>query len=134
MRRIRLSDSAQQDISDLLARSEATFGPRARERYASLIVAALRDAASDNEELAVTLRPELGPGVRTWHLAHSRATSTGGLVKRPRHLLVYRLEGRRCSSPECFTTPWTFRCTSLAGSRTAPEQPSSEVSNGQTRW
>lgn len=93
MRRIRLSDTAQQDISDLLERSAATFGPRARDRYASLIVAALRDAATDNDELIKTLRPELGPGVRTWHLLRSRTTSTGGLVKRPRHLLVYRLEG-----------------------------------------
>lgn len=91
MRQIRLSDSAQQDITDLLAHSEAMFGPNARERYASLIVAALRD--TDDEELVTTLRPELGPDVRTWHLARSRATSPGGLVKRPRHLLVYRLDG-----------------------------------------
>lgn len=93
MRQIRLSDSAQQDITDLLAQSEAMFGPNARERYASLIVAALRDTAADDEELVTTLRPELGPDVRTWHLARSRATSPGGLVKRPRHLLVYRLDG-----------------------------------------
>lgn len=93
MRQIRLSGSAQQDISGLLAHSAAMFGPRARERYASLIVAALRDAASDDEELITTLRPELGPDVRTWHLARSRTTSAGGLVKRPRHLLVYRLDG-----------------------------------------
>lgn len=93
MRQIRLSDSAQQDITDLLAHSEAMFGPSARERYASLIVAALRDAAADDEELVTTLRPELGTDVRTWHLPRSRATSPGGLVRRPRHLLVYRFDG-----------------------------------------
>lgn len=94
MRQIRLSESAQRDITDVLARSEEMFGPRARERYESLIAAALRDASSDGGEFGESLRPELGPGVRTWHLARSRATSPGGLVKNRRHLLLYRFDGK----------------------------------------
>lgn len=92
MRQIRLSETAQRDIAEILARSEAKFGPGARDRYEALIAAALRDAASDSEVLDGTLRPELGPGVHIWHLARSRAASPGGLVKHPRHLLLYRFD------------------------------------------
>lgn len=92
MRQIRLSEAAQQDITEVLARSEEMFGPGARERYEALIAAALRGALSDDGESGSTLRPELGPGVRTWHLARSRAASRGGMVRHPRHLLLYRLD------------------------------------------
>lgn len=36
-------------------------------------------------------RPELGPSVRSYHLRHSkdRARTVGGLVRKPRHLLLY---------------------------------------------
>ena len=37
-------------------------------------------------------RPELGPGVLTWHLRRSRTRSTGGTVHQPRHFVVYRLD------------------------------------------
>lgn len=93
MSQIRLSAAAQQDIAELLAHSEATFGVRARERHEALLTTALREASSDSGELGGALRPELGPGVRTWHLARSRGTSRGGLVRRPRHLLLYRFDG-----------------------------------------
>jgi toxin ParE1/3/4 len=38
-------------------------------------------------------RPELGDGVRSWHLRGSRNHTTGGVVRRPRHFLIYRVVG-----------------------------------------
>ena len=40
-------------------------------------------------------RPELGNGVRSWHLRLSKdhvASSSAGVVQRPRHFLIYRRE------------------------------------------
>jgi toxin ParE1/3/4 len=40
-----------------------------------------------------TERPELGDGVRTWHLRGSRNNRTGpGAVRRPRHFVIYRVD------------------------------------------
>ncbi|MGP9683626.1 MULTISPECIES: type II toxin-antitoxin system RelE/ParE family toxin [unclassified Brachybacterium] len=88
----RITESAQQDIVQVLARSEQSFGAQARERYEALLAAAIRDASAQTFDLNL-YRPELGHGVFVWHLARSRGHSQGGLVRRPRHLLVCRREG-----------------------------------------
>lgn len=92
MRRIRLAASAQADLAHILAWTQTQFGGAARERYQQLITAALRDVAQDPLRPGSRLRPELGDGVRTWHLRLSRqATGAApGRVGRPRHFLVYR--------------------------------------------
>ena len=94
MFRYRLSKAAQGDVFDILAWTDEQFGETARLRYESLIVAALRDAAQQPERPGSLARPELGAGVRSWHLRLSRAhVNPGvGIVRRPRHFLVYRLE------------------------------------------
>lgn len=94
MLRYRLSDSAQADVISVLAWTHEQFGEAARLRYESLIVAALRDVASQPDRPGSLARPELGAGVRTWHLRLSRDHATPGAqaVRRPRHFLVYRSE------------------------------------------
>ena len=94
MLRYRLSDSAQADIVDILGWSHEQFGEAARLRYESLIVAALQDVAAQPDRTGSIARPELGAGVRSWHLRLSRDHVAGGagVVRRPRHFLVYRLE------------------------------------------
>ena len=94
MIRYRLSDAAQADVVDILAWTHAQFGEVARLRYESLIVAALRDVATRPDRPGSIERPELGGGVRTWHLRLSRdhVTSAAGVVRRPRHFLIYRVE------------------------------------------
>ena len=94
MLRYRLSDAAQGDILSILAWTHEQFGEAARLRYESLIVAALRDVASQPNRPGSLARPELGAGVRTWHLRLSRDHVTPGAqaVRRPRHFLVYRSE------------------------------------------
>ena len=94
MIRYRLSDAAQADIGQILGWTHEQFGEPARLRYQSLIVAALRDLATDPDRPGSIDRPELGSGVRTWHLRLSRhhADVGAGIVRRPRHFLVYRIE------------------------------------------
>ena len=94
MFRYRLSEAAQGDVLDVLAWTHEQFGEAARLRYESLIVAALRDVASQPDRPGSLARPELGAGVRSWHLRLSRehmGTSVG-VVRRPRHFIVYRFE------------------------------------------
>ena len=67
-------------------RSDPTFAR-------ALIVAALRDVSSQPGSPA---RPELGEGVRSWHLRLSRehARTDTGIVCRPRHFLIYRAQSQ----------------------------------------
>ena len=94
MLRYRLSAAAQGDFVSILAWSHGQFGEAARLRYESLIVAALRDVASEPDRPGSLARPELGAGVRSWHLRLSRHHVEPGVevVRRPRHFLVYRAE------------------------------------------
>lgn len=94
MLRFRLSGAAQADVVDILAWSHEQFGESARLRYESLIVAALRDVATQPFRPGSIDRAELGPGVRSWHLRLSRdhAVGTAGMVRRPRHFLIYRVD------------------------------------------
>lgn len=96
MFRYRLSQAAQGDVLDILAWTHEQFGEAARLRYESLIVAALRDVASQPDRPGSLARPELGAGVRSWHLRLSREHMNPGegVVRRPRHFLVYRTEPR----------------------------------------
>lgn len=94
MFRYRLADTAQADVISILAWTYEQFGDVARMRYESLIVAALRDVASQPDRPGSVERPELGAGVRSWHLRLSRNHAGAGAeaVRRPRHFLVYRAE------------------------------------------
>lgn len=93
MARYRLTHAAQADIASILAWSHDQFGEEARKRYEALIATAIRDAATRSDEVGRTVRPELGEGVFSWHLAQSRIHSRGGNVHRPRHFLVCRPDG-----------------------------------------
>ncbi len=89
---LRLSASAEADIISILAWTEDRFGHNARKRYQALLITALRDIMSDPERPGSISRPELGPAIRSYHLRHSRERvgALGGIVRTPRHLLLYR--------------------------------------------
>lgn len=93
MPRFRLSHSADADIFDILTWSHNRFGEQARQRYESLIVAAVLHAAEHRDGAGFNAKPELGTGVLTWHLALSTQRVRGGGVRRPRHVLVPRWDG-----------------------------------------
>jgi toxin ParE1/3/4 len=88
----RLSASARADIVEILSWTHEHFGELARLRYQGLLVTALRELAADPERPGSVARPELGAHVRSYHLRHSRdrARHESGVVRRPRHLLLYR--------------------------------------------
>jgi toxin ParE1/3/4 len=89
----RLSPAAQADIVDLLAQTQERFGELGRLRYERLLVTALRDLAVDPDRIGTVRRPELGDNVCSYHLRYSRdrARHESGIVRRPRHLLLFRL-------------------------------------------
>ena len=91
MRTYRLSVEAEEDIADLLAYTEDRFGEIARRRYEALLVTGLRDVSANPERHGSVARPELGQDVRSYHLRHSRDRGAGGTLRRPRHLLLYRV-------------------------------------------
>jgi toxin ParE1/3/4 len=94
---VRVAAAARADIAGILGWTHQHFGETARLRYERLLSTALNDIASEPARAGSTERPELGRGVRSWHLRHSRerARSELGVVQRPRHFLVYRVEAQR---------------------------------------
>ena len=55
---------------------------------------ALRDIATQPDRIGSIERPELGKGVRSWHLrlSRERARTAPGVVRQPGHFLIYRTE------------------------------------------
>jgi len=94
MLRYRLSAAAQTDLIDILAWAHKHFGAVVRERYEALLVAALREVSSPPDRPGSLERPELGAGVRSWHLhlGRERVRTDTGIVRRPRHFLIYRTD------------------------------------------
>ncbi|MFN3507320.1 MAG: type II toxin-antitoxin system RelE/ParE family toxin [Allorhizobium sp.] len=92
MAEIRLSAQADADILDILTRTHTDFGLDAQHRYELLIVTALSELAVSTRLAGVASRPELGLGVCSYHLRHSRdrARHRTGIVRRPRHFILYR--------------------------------------------
>ena len=93
MTRYRISHAAASDIIDILTWSQDRFGHEARTRYERLIATAIRDNAADPKRPGSFERPELGDGVRSWHLRGSRDHTAGPVVRRPRHILISRRDG-----------------------------------------
>jgi len=94
LRRYRLSETAERELGEILAHTELQFGEAARLRYQALVAAALADISADPDCRGVRPRPEIGEGMRTYHLRHSRerARSPRGIVRVPRHFILYKVE------------------------------------------
>lgn len=93
MARYRLAPLAAADIAGILQWSRARFGAATARRYGALLVAAMRDVASDPNRPGSTTQPELSRGARSWHVRLSRSHSTAGAVQHPRHVVIYRADG-----------------------------------------
>lgn len=95
MRHVLYTPLARQDIAGILIWSEERFGQTIQARYARLLDTALQDIAADPERLGSRARPDVRAGIRTYHLLSSRerGRGPGGIIRRPRHFLVYRLIG-----------------------------------------
>lgn len=91
MARYRLTKSARRDIGSILMTSEQRQGHDARTRYAALLLAAMRRVAEDPEGPSTSERSELRPGIRGFHIRHSRNESREAPVANPVHVLFYRV-------------------------------------------
>jgi toxin ParE1/3/4 len=90
MARYRLSEPAKADIAAILRRSEELYGREARIRYRACLTAAIRRVAADPEGRSTVDRPELDPGIRSFHVRHSRNESRETPVASPAHVVFYR--------------------------------------------
>lgn len=91
MAQYRISQDARADIVDILWHSQAKFGLATRRRYQGLILATLDAIAKQPDRIGSQERDQIGPGLRSLHLAHCCYSSTAGRTQRPRHVVLYRL-------------------------------------------
>lgn len=92
MTRVRITGPARRDIGQIYVWTEGCFGSAAARRYEALIHAAITDVAASPDRVGAKERPELGGGIRSWHLRSSRDRTSGQPVGRPRHLLFYLIK------------------------------------------
>jgi toxin ParE1/3/4 len=91
MARFRLSRLARVDLAQILATSAEHWGLEGRRRYAAVLAAAMRKVATEPEGAMTRDRSELLHGVRTFHLRNARADDLEAKVRRPVHVLYYRV-------------------------------------------
>ena len=91
MARFRLARPAQIDLANILATSAERWGADGRQRYAAVLAAALREVADQPEGPLTKKRPELRSGIRSFHVRYTRRSAEDATVRRPVHVLYYRL-------------------------------------------
>lgn len=89
--RFRLAQPAQSDLVNSLLTSEERWGAEGRLRYTKLLAAGMRTVAANPEGPLTQSRNELSPGIRSFHLRHSRVDAQEPKVKKPVHILYYRV-------------------------------------------
>lgn len=93
---VHVTRAARRDIVAVMNWSLKEFGEQAALRYDSLTTQALTDIGDDPERRGVQQRSELAEGVLVHHLRFSRGRSRTalGIVRNPRHFVVYRRRDR----------------------------------------
>ena len=91
MARFRLSRIAEADLAQILAVSEDRWGTEGSRRYAVHIAAAMRKVAADPQGPATRDRASLSRGIRSFHVRHVRSDDPAAKVRRPVHVLYYRV-------------------------------------------
>jgi toxin ParE1/3/4 len=91
MAHFRLSRLAEADLAHIVAVSEERWGADGMRRYAALLVAAMRKVAADPKGPATRDRPELSPGMRSFHIRHARGEELEARVRHPVHVLYFRM-------------------------------------------
>jgi toxin ParE1/3/4 len=94
VRRYRLSRLAEVDLARILTQSAERWDAQAHGRYRALLVAAMRKVASDPDGPTTRSRDEVAPAVRSFHIRHARDHAPQAEVRRPVHVLYYRVLGR----------------------------------------
>jgi len=91
MARFRLARPAQIDLVNILSTSSERWGAEAQQRYAAILINAMRQVAAEPEGPLTTKRPDLRSGIRSFHVRYARHSAKGGTVRKPVHVLYYRV-------------------------------------------
>ena len=91
MARFRLARPAQIDLANILATSSERWAAAGRQRYAAVLAAAMRQVADQPEGPLTKRRTELRSGIHSFHIRHARRASDAAKVRRPVHVLYYRV-------------------------------------------
>jgi toxin ParE1/3/4 len=91
MARFRLARPAQVDLANILATSAERWGAEGRRRYAAVLVEAMRQVAAEPDGALTKKRPDLRAGIRSFHVRYARRSAEGAKVRRPVHVLYYRV-------------------------------------------
>jgi len=91
MARFRLALPAQLDLATILATSAEGWGIDGRRRYAAVLADAMRQVADEPKDPLTKSRAELRSGIRSFHTRHVHRTSDAAKVRRPVHVLYYRV-------------------------------------------
>lgn len=99
MAEYRLSRPAEAQIDEILNWSQEKFGEIARERYAALLVQAMQDVANNPRQKSVLWKSMPTGEVGVYHIRHSRerVPDPPGIVRDPRHYLIFRIGRGRIS-------------------------------------
>jgi toxin ParE1/3/4 len=91
MARFRLARPAQIDLANILATSAERWGAEGRLKYAAVLADAMRQVAAEPHGPLTRKRPDLRSGVRSFHVRYARRSAEGARVRRPVHVLYYRV-------------------------------------------
>jgi toxin ParE1/3/4 len=91
MARFRLARPAQIDLANILSMSVERWGAAGGQRYAAVLAAAMRQVAAEPDGPLTKNRPDLRSGIRSFHVRHARRSAQGATVRRPVHVLYYRV-------------------------------------------
>ena len=87
----RLARPAQIDLANILETSAERWGAEGRQRYAAVLAAAMRQVAAEPDGPLTRRRPDLRSGIRSFHVRYARRSSEGATVRKPVHVLYYRV-------------------------------------------
>jgi toxin ParE1/3/4 len=91
MARFRLARPAPIDLANVLATSAERWGAKGRQRYAAVLVEAMRQVAAEPDGPLTKKRPDLRAGIRSFHVRYATRSPEGAKVRRPVHVLYYRV-------------------------------------------
>ena len=91
MASFRFSLLARADLAQILATSAERWGIEGRRRYAAVLAAAMRQVAAEPEGPTTRDRGDLSPSIRSFHLRNVRAAKAEAQVRRPVHVVYYRV-------------------------------------------
>lgn len=91
MARLRLARRAQTDLMIILGDSAEKWGGEASRRYGAALMRAMRQLAADPEGRLTRGRPDIRLDLRSFHLRNLRQTARQPGVKRPVHVIYYRV-------------------------------------------